>query len=149
MLHVHVNAACPCQCSLYIYIEMPECRTVRHPVSPVPDWKKLTMSEQVRYRIKVTHSGIFKVRSWTKSRDAGMLSALVSSMPLPSYASDDINSQYLACISVQNLMMLRSPTTGILFKVFLISYYLLYSWGCSPGDKKREPSDTKLSIKSI
>ncbi len=65
---------------------MPECRTVRHPVSPVPDWKKLTMPEQVRYRTKLTQSGIFLVRYRTKIQDAGMpMPALVSSMPMPSY----------------------------------------------------------------
>ncbi len=91
MLHVHVHTTCPCQCSMSMsisIIEMPECRTVRHLVSPVPDWKKLTMLEQVRYRTKLTQSGIFLVRYWTKIRDAGMLMpALVSSMPMPSYAS--------------------------------------------------------------
>ncbi len=63
-----------------------ECRTVRHPVSLVPDWKKLTMPEQVRYRTKLTQSGIFLVRYRTKIRDTGMqMPALVSSMPMPSY----------------------------------------------------------------
>ncbi len=92
IMHVHVHVACPCQCcmsmsmSMDIYIEMPECWTVRHPVSPVPDWKKLTMPEQVRYRTKLTQSGIFLVRYQTKIRDAGMtMPALVSSMPMPSY----------------------------------------------------------------
>ncbi len=99
-----IHAACPCpycipcqccilcQCflsmsmSMYIHVEMPECRTVRHPVSLVPDWKKLTMPEQVRYRTKVTQSGIFLVRYQTKIWDAGMpMPALVSSMPMPSY----------------------------------------------------------------
>ncbi len=95
MLHVHVHVACSCQCcmsmsmSMYIDIEMLECLTIRHPVSPVPDWKKLTMPEQVRYRTKLTQSGIFLVRYWTKIRDAGMpMPALVSSMPMPSYAQD-------------------------------------------------------------
>jgi hypothetical protein len=94
MLHVHVHSASPCPCSMsmsismYIYIEMPECRTVRHPVSPVPDCKKLTMPEQVRYRNKLTQSGIFLVRYRTKIRHAGMpMPALVSSMPMPSYAN--------------------------------------------------------------
>jgi hypothetical protein len=92
MLHVHVNAACPCQCSMsmsifmYIYIEMPECQTVWHLVSPVPDWKKLMMPEQVWYRTKLTQSGIFLVPYRTKIWDAGMLTpALVSSMLTPSY----------------------------------------------------------------
>jgi hypothetical protein len=42
-------------------IKMSECQTVRvrHPVSPVPDWKKLTMPLLRRYRIKVIQSGIF------------------------------------------------------------------------------------------
>ncbi len=96
ILHVHVHAAyccIPCQCfmsmsmSIDIYIEMPKCRTVRHPVSPVPDWKKLTMPKQVRYGTKLTQSGIFLVRYRTKIWDAGMpITALVSSMPMPSYA---------------------------------------------------------------
>jgi hypothetical protein len=119
MLHIHVHTAChlhvacscqccipwqcyiPCQCcilcqcfmsmsmSMYIYAEMPECRTVRHPVSPVPDWKKLTMPEQFWYWIKLTLSSIFLVRYWTKIRDAGMLMpALVSSVTMPSYVND-------------------------------------------------------------
>ncbi len=45
------------------------------------------MPEQVRYRTKLTQSGIFLVRYQTKIRDAGMpMPALVSSMPMPSYA---------------------------------------------------------------
>ena len=49
--------------------------------------KKLTMLKQVRYRTKLTQSGIFLVRYRTKIRDAGMpMPALVSSMPMPSYA---------------------------------------------------------------
>jgi hypothetical protein len=66
---------------------MPECRTVRHPVSPVTDGKKLTKPKPVRYRTKLTQSGIFLVRYRTKIRDTGMpMPALVSSMPMPSYA---------------------------------------------------------------
>ncbi len=100
ILHVHVHVACSCQCcipcqcfmsmsmSIDIYIEMPECRTVRHSVSPVPDWKKLTMPKTVRYRTKLTQSGIFLVQYRTKIQDAGMpMPVLVSSMPMPSYAS--------------------------------------------------------------
>jgi hypothetical protein len=50
--------------SMYIYIEMLECRTVRHAVSPArgqsgTGLKKLTMPEQVRYRTKLTQSDIF------------------------------------------------------------------------------------------
>ncbi len=48
--------------------------------------KKLTMLKQVRYRTKLTQSGIFLVQYLTKIRDAGMpMPALVSSMPMPSY----------------------------------------------------------------
>jgi hypothetical protein len=36
-----------------------ECRIIRHPDNPVPDWNNLTMSELVRYRIKAVQSGIF------------------------------------------------------------------------------------------
>ncbi len=44
------------------------------------------MPEQVRYRTKVTQSGIFLVRYRTNIWDAGMpMPALVSSMPMPSY----------------------------------------------------------------
>jgi hypothetical protein len=111
MLHIHVHNACPCPCqccmsmsmSMYIYIEMLECRTVRHPVSPVPDWKKLTMPEQDRYRAKLTQSGFFLVQYRIKIRDAAMpMPALVSSMPMPSSAwawvifrtSDEHTSRY-------------------------------------------------------
>ncbi len=69
-------SACSCACSCSCVL-MPECRTVRHPNSPVPDWKKLTMLEQVRYRTQLTQSSIFLVRYRTKIRDAGM--------PMPSY----------------------------------------------------------------
>jgi hypothetical protein len=56
--------------SMYIYVEIPECRTVWHPVSAVQAWKKLAMPEQVPYRTKLTQSGIFLVRYRTKIRDA-------------------------------------------------------------------------------
>ncbi len=50
--------------------------------------KKLTMPEQVRYRTKLTQSGIFLVRYRTTIRDAGMpMPALVFWMPMPSYAN--------------------------------------------------------------
>ncbi len=48
--------------------------------------KKLTMPKPVRYRTKLTQSGIFLVRYQTKIRYAGMpMPALISSMPMPSY----------------------------------------------------------------
>jgi hypothetical protein len=66
---------------------MLECRTVRHSVSLVPDGKQLIMPEQVWYWTKLTQSGMFLVQYHTKIRDAGMpMPALVSSMPMPSYA---------------------------------------------------------------
>ncbi len=81
MLYVNVNVHWHIYCT-----EMLECRTVRHPVSPIPDWKKLTMPKPVRYWTKLTQSGIFLVRYQTIIRDAGMpMPALVSSMPMPSY----------------------------------------------------------------
>ncbi len=50
--------------------------------------KKLTMPEQIRYRTKLTQSGIFLVRYRTKIRDAGMpMPALVFWMPMPSYGN--------------------------------------------------------------
>jgi hypothetical protein len=45
------------------------------------------MPEQVQYWTKLTQSGIILVRYRTKILDAGMpMLALVSSMPMPSYA---------------------------------------------------------------
>ncbi len=58
---------------------MPDC--------PASGLKKLTMPKPVQYRTKLTQSGIFLVRYRTKIRDAAMpMPALVSSMPMPSYA---------------------------------------------------------------
>ncbi len=63
---------------MHIYVKRLECRTVWHPVSLVPDEKKLTKLKQVRYRTKPTH---FFVQHRTKILDAGMpMPALVSSM---------------------------------------------------------------------
>ncbi len=60
--------------------------TIRHRVGPVPEWKKLTMPEQVLYRTKPMQSGIFLVRYWNKIMDAGVpMPVLVSLMPMPSY----------------------------------------------------------------
>ncbi len=48
--------------------------------------KKLMMPKPVRFRTKLTQSGIFLVRYRTKIRDAGMpMLALVSLMPMPNY----------------------------------------------------------------
>jgi hypothetical protein len=54
------------------------------------------MPEQVRYRTKLTQSGIFLVRYRTKIRLAGMpMPALVSSMPMPSYAAQAVDDSRL------------------------------------------------------
>jgi hypothetical protein len=67
---------------------MQECQTIRYPVSPVPEWKKLTLSELVRYRTKPMQFGIFLVRYRTELVDAGMpMPVLVFFMPMP---SDDV-----------------------------------------------------------
>jgi hypothetical protein len=51
--------------------------------------KKLTLPGIVRYRTKPRQSGIFLVWYRTEIIDAGMpMPALVSSMPMPSYAQD-------------------------------------------------------------
>jgi hypothetical protein len=66
---------------------VPEYRIVRHSINPVPDRKKLTIPEAVRYRNKETQSGIFLVRYRTEMTDAGMpMPVLVFWMPMPTYA---------------------------------------------------------------
>ncbi len=81
---------------------MPECQTVWHPISPVPDWKKLTMLGLVRYRTSPRQSGIFLVWYGTGIIDAGMpMPALVSLMLMPSYGVINkrrkSNPMYLSC----------------------------------------------------
>ncbi len=51
---------------------MPECRTIRHLVSPELEWKKLTMPVQVQYWTKPMQSGIFLVRYRNKIMDASV-----------------------------------------------------------------------------
>ncbi len=70
-----------------IYIEMPDCPASGQSGTGL---KKTKMPKPVRYQTKLTQSGIFLVRYQTKIRDAGMpMPALVSSMPMPSYAYRD------------------------------------------------------------
>ncbi len=133
LLCVHIHAECPCPycmsmsmlhvyVNIHVHIEMPECRTVRHPVSPVPDWKKLTMPEQVQYRTKLTQSGIFLVRYRTKSWDAGMsMPALVSSMPMPSYANKSSS-----CWPAE-LMPLIRPTPSAFVILCPVLYPLIFT----------------------
>ncbi len=54
---------------------MPECRTVRHPVSPVPEWPKIPMLEPARYRNKKTQSGTGMLRYRNEIQDAGLPAA--------------------------------------------------------------------------
>jgi hypothetical protein len=101
MLHVHVHNACPCPCCMsmsmlhiHVIVHVHIYRNAGMPDRPASSqsgtglkWKKLMMPEQVQYWTNLTQSGIFLVRYRTKIRDAGMpMPALVSSMPMPSYA---------------------------------------------------------------
>ncbi len=101
MQHVHVQNACPCPCCMSmlmlhvtVNVHVHIYRNAGMPDRPASNQsgtglKKLTMPEQVRYRTKLTQTGIFLVQYRTKIRDAGMpMPALVSSMPMPSYAED-------------------------------------------------------------
>jgi hypothetical protein len=69
------------------------CINTRMPDCPASDQsgtglKKLTLQGIVRYRTKPRQSGIFLVRYRTEIIDAEMpMPALVSSMPMPSYAA--------------------------------------------------------------
>ncbi len=51
---------------IYIY----KCWPFLYPVSPVLEWKEITMLEQVGYRTKPMQSGMFGVRYQTKILDA-------------------------------------------------------------------------------
>jgi hypothetical protein len=65
------NHADPQHCiPVHIYIYIYKCRPFLYPVSPVLEWKELTMLEQVRYRTKPMQSGMFGVRYRTKILDA-------------------------------------------------------------------------------
>ncbi len=69
------------------------------------------MPKPVRYRTKLTQSGIFLVRYRTKIRDAGMpMLALVSSMPMPSYAK--ICHSLCLCSSKCPLRSSPGPSVG-------------------------------------
>ncbi len=63
-------------------------RTDRHPVSPIPERKKMLMPELFRYRNKEAQSGTGMLRYHTEMIDAGipMLAALAL-MPMPSYGN--------------------------------------------------------------
>jgi hypothetical protein len=71
---------------IYAHSKLPECRIVRHPGGPVPDWKKLMMPELILYRNKAMQSGILMVRYRAEMKDAGLpMPALVFWMPMPTY----------------------------------------------------------------
>jgi hypothetical protein len=102
IMHVHFHVACPCCMSmsmLHVHVNVHEhiYRNAGMPDHPTSSQsgtglKKLMMQEQVRYRTKLTQSGIFLVWNRTKIRDAGMpMPALVSSMPMPSYGIDSLH----------------------------------------------------------
>jgi hypothetical protein len=93
-LYIFLNIVCTCTV-LYVCIQfhprkvfiMPECRTVRHPVSPVHKWTRLPVLEAVRYRDKGTQSGTGMLRYMTEIHDAGMpMPSESASMPMPSYS---------------------------------------------------------------
>jgi hypothetical protein len=67
---------------------MPECLTVRHPVTtPVPEGTKMPVPERVRYSKKVTQSDTGVLWYWTEIPDAGMsMPAASTSMPMPNCA---------------------------------------------------------------
>jgi hypothetical protein len=112
MLLVRVHGARPFPCCMSMSMSKPlvrvcvsvcvfvcvrvrvyKCRTVRHPISPVPEWKKLTMPGPIRYRTKPAQSGISLVRYRNEIMDAGIpMPALLSSMPMPSYGLNQYQS---------------------------------------------------------
>jgi hypothetical protein len=109
-IHTHIRLhRCTC---IYGYIN--KCRTVRHPVSPVLEWNKLTMPEQVRYRAKPTQSGIFWVRYRNKIMGTGMpMPALVSSKPMPSCARHRFQFHlYISLTIILSLLPGPSKTLG-------------------------------------
>jgi hypothetical protein len=68
-----------CRRSGCTFLSMPECRTVRHLISPEPGWTKTPMPEPVRYLDKRNQSGTRMLRYRTDIQDAGM--------PMPSAIS--------------------------------------------------------------
>ncbi len=72
--------------------EMPECRTVRHPVSPVLEWTKILMPEPVPYR----NATVPDWDTWCRKADADSI-----------YADGDANLCYYGSLCVQ--LMLQLP----------------------------------------
>jgi hypothetical protein len=82
------RAGCaPTPLLLRTFFKMPECRTVRHLVSPVPEWKRVPMPEPVRNLNKKTQSVTGILRCQTDMSVIGMPMAVASALiPMP-YAS--------------------------------------------------------------
>jgi hypothetical protein len=62
-LHWHSGTRGGCPLSVMCLYK---CCSVWHPISPVPEWKKLTMPGLIRYWTKLTQSSIFLVRYQTE-----------------------------------------------------------------------------------
>ncbi len=102
MMHVHVHASCPCSTSMFLSMFSPVhirsvcvyecvfvcvfvcvCINARMPDCPTSDQS----STEMKIRTKPRQCGVFLVRYQTEILDAGMpMPALVSLMPMPSYA---------------------------------------------------------------
>jgi hypothetical protein len=68
------------------FLSMPECRTVRHLITPVPESLKMLTPEPVGYRDKRARSRTGMLRYRTKIQDVGILMPAASaSIPMPSY----------------------------------------------------------------
>jgi hypothetical protein len=86
-----------CKCmSVFVYMcvcinaEMPDCLASDQSGTRM---KKQTLPGLVQIRTKPTQSGIYLVKYQTEIMDAGMpMSALVFSMPMPSYAYQPVNA---------------------------------------------------------
>jgi hypothetical protein len=88
-VRVHV-----CVC---IYAGMPDCPAFHQSGTGM---KKLTMPGPIRYRTKLTQSGIILVQYLTEFMDAGMaMSALVFSMPMPSYDNNMRKNRFKSCLN--------------------------------------------------
>ncbi len=101
-VHVRVRLVC-------INAGMSDCPASDQPSTRM---KKLTMPGMVWYRTKSRQSGIFLVRYRTEKIDAGMpMPALVFSMPMPSYESNQHMRVLLVACSVPKIYI-RSQFNG-------------------------------------
>jgi hypothetical protein len=66
---------------------MPECRTVRLPVSPVPELNRMPIPEPVRYQNKGTQSDTGMLRYRTEMSGTGMPIPAASAL-MPGYAKE-------------------------------------------------------------